>query len=184
MPKIKDIILIKSIDDICTAHNVKDINDLIDYGPGWDTYMDSLCGKNYTIIGHDPGKTGGDWYLIKDENGIEWWLLQEWFTVEEITKPMRVSKPIHCRHHDEPTGIVIQNVMLLDREPVDIWSKNKEEDLVTAALENAGRQLKYRLRSWPVCGNGGEVELWGYLDREAKTVTAHWCCSCQNVEVG
>lgn len=185
MPNIGDNIIIKSVIEICTIHNVADINKLADYGPGWDdTYMNALCGKSYEIIGYEPGKKDGDWYCIQDENDVEWWLVGEWFDVEEITKPMRISKSVKCRHHDEPTGIVIQNVMLLDNDPVDVWSKNTEDNLVTEALENAGRQLKYRLRSWPICGNGGEVDLWGYLDREAKTVTAHWCCSCRNDQVG
>ena len=91
------------------------------------------------------------------------------------------SKVKHpCRYHDQPTNITVENVLLLDNEPADYWSKNTEDKLVSDALDKAAGMLKYRLREWPICGNGGDIELWGYLDRQAKTVTAHWCCSCQN----
>lgn len=181
MPKIGDTIRVKSIDGICAAHNVYDIKYLADYGPGWDSkYMNALCGNTYQITAIDSTNADGDRFSINDENGTEWWLIQEWFSEEEITKPYRISKPEKCRYHDEPTGITIENVMLLDNDPVDMWSKNTEDRLISESLENAGRQLKYRLRSWPICGNGGTVDLWGYLDRAAKTVTAHWCCSCQD----
>lgn len=180
MLNIGDTIRVKSIAAICRAHNVGDIKDIADYGPGWDMYMDSLCGNTYEITGIDPNRAGGDWYSIKDQSGIEWWLIEEWFSDEEITKPMKPFRKSVCRHHDQPTGIIIENVMLLDHEPIDHWSKNAESRLYEEAIENAARQLKYRLRSWPICGNGGNVELWGYLDRQVKSVDVHWCCSCQD----
>ena len=177
--KIGDTIVVKQIDAIKAIHNVVFDDQLVNIGPGWFNSMDHLSGNTYDIVSEDLNSKDGDWFCIRDHHGSQWWLLDKWFDVEEVTSRYPVSKQkTKCRYHDQPTNITIENVMLLDNEPVDMWSKNAEDRLITDALSKAGGMLKYRLRSWPICGSGGRVDLWGYLDREAKTVTAHWCCSC------
>lgn len=181
---VGDAVKVKDLAEIKAQHNIIFTTQLNDYGPGW-AYpdMDDLCGNSYEVVAEDLNQKDGDWFCVKDSNGFEWWLLDKWLEEEEITTKYPVAKIKHpCRYHDQPTNIVIENVLLLDNDPSDYWSKNTEDKLISDALNKAAGMLKYRLREWPICGNGGDIELWGYLDRQAKTVTAHWCCSCQNTE--
>lgn len=86
--------------------------------------------------------------------------------------------PIECKYNGKLLDFKVERIELKPRHEYDAHSNLYEDRIVAEAVEQLKSQMRRNLRAFPTCGYGGLVNVFGKINRSAKTIQAGLTCNC------